>query len=125
MIAKADTPESIDFVPESEVLVYCDDDEAMKQPDTFQFCPLGVQLYTFKPIKECQLIDFTLDLPGENGTCDQVACTGLVAQCCAEDGGQERYRVWVKFLDLGPEMAERIRLLTTSKRFTCPFCLNF
>lgn len=127
MIARRVAEETIDFRRDEEVLVYQGEQKAVKQPRTFQFCPLGVQLYTEAPVKECTLMDLTLSLPAEHEPerDEIVHCTGLVAQCCAAEGGQKLYRVWVKFIDLPENLAERIRAFTQHKRLTCPFCQNF
>lgn len=126
MIARSQVSDDIEFLPEQEVVVYAGDEEATLQPDTFQFCPLGVQLYTTEPMKECQMMELTLALPAEtDAEALQVQCIGFVAQCCPAESKEGLYRVWVKFLDLPTDLFERIRRLATSRKFTCPFCKNF
>ncbi len=120
------TADVIEFEQEKEVLVFLGNQDGTRQPDTFQFCPLGVQLYTDNPIEECRLIDLQLSLPAVDGVGEEtVACTGLVAQCLPSQNGKNLFRVWIKFLDLEPETSERIRVLTTDRKFICPFCCNF
>lgn len=127
MISQSDTGDGICFKRDEDILVFQGEEAGIPQPKTFQFCPLGVQLYTRAPMTECQLLDFTLNLPSEDGEGeeDEVKCTGLVAQCCAPDNGSDLYRVWVKFLDLPAETAARIQKVSTRQRLTCPFCANF
>lgn len=126
MISTATTSDDIEFEGEKEVLVFHGEHEGVSQPQTFRLCPLGVQLYTSEPVEECSLIDLRVALPTENGEGEEhVNCTGLVAQCLPSQNGTTLYRVWVKFLDLTPETADRIRVLTADCKFSCPFCLNF
>ncbi len=126
MISEIKPEDLIEFAPDKDVWVYCGDDHGVEQPESFQFCPLGVQLYTEKPVEEFLLLELTLTLPSDNGAKEeQVQCTGVVAQCCAATNGSNLYRVWVKFIDLNESLADRIRALATSRKFTCPFCENF
>jgi hypothetical protein len=127
MIARSQVSDDIEFLPDQEVVVYVGDEDATLQPDTFQFCPLGVQLYTTEAMKECQMMELTLTLPTEadDEEEEQVQCIGFVAQCYPAEDREGLYRVWVKFLDLPPDVFERIRDLATSRKFTCPFCQNF
>ena len=118
--------DDIDFLPEEEVVVFMGGEDGLAQPDTFQFCPLGIQFYARDPIPECTLIGLTLSLPaaqGEEST--EVECTGVVAQCCEASQKAGMHRIWVKFMDIDETTVERIRHLTTSRRFVCPFCANF
>lgn len=126
MISAITTTNEIEFEPEKEVLVFLGNQDGTRQPDTFRLCPLGVQLYTANPVEECQLIDLKLSLPTADGESEEsVACTGLVAQCLPSQNGKNLFRIWIKFLDLAPETIERIRVLTTDRKFICPFCNNF
>lgn len=126
VIASSSKSDEIKFADEKDVLVYLGDHDGIRQPRTFQLCPLGVQLYTCEPVQECCLIDLTLTLPTADGLDEeQVTCTGLVAQCLPSQNGTQLFRIWVKFLDLAPETIERIRVLTADRKFTCPFCINF
>lgn len=124
MISRRDTSETIDFEQDDGVLVYFGDHHAIRQPETFQFCPLGVQLYTSSPVAECELLECSFTIPGEQED-EHVHCIGLVAQCCEPQDGDTLYRVWVKFLDLPAETVQRIQQLTKNQRFICPFCENF
>lgn len=126
MISTSIAADEIEFEPEKEVLVFLGNQDGIRQPHTFQLCPLGVQLYTSNPVQECLLIDLKLALPALDGEGEEeVSCTGLVAQCLPSQNGKDLYRVWVKFLDLAPDLVERIRILTTDRKFICPFCRNF
>ena len=125
MISRIKTSESIDFKSEEDVLVYLGDHDGIRQPETFQFCPLGVQLYTHSAVAEYELLDCKFNIPDGSGDEEQVACIGVVVQCSPPDNGTQLYRVWVKFLDLPEETVLRIQELTTNQRFICPFCENF
>lgn len=127
MISKRETSDTIDFEKDRAVMVYVGDKEAVRQPETFQFCPLGVQFYSCQPLEECTLLEFSLALPpvSDEGEEEEVSCTALVAQCCEPANGDTMYRVWVKFLDLSPETVERIQRVTQQNGFICPFCANF
>lgn len=125
MISRRNTSEDIEFTAEDTVFVYFGDHEAIEQPETFQFCPLGVQLYTHSAVAECELLDCRFTIPGDDDESEEVQCTGLVVQCCEPMSGDKLYRVWVKFLDLPAETVQRIQQLTKNQHFICPFCENF
>lgn len=123
---KTNVIDRIEFRGNSEVLVYQGETNAIRQPETFQFCALGLQLYTPDPLPECHLLDLQFALPTDDGMDEEetIHCTGMVAQCSAPSNGTGMYRVWIKFLDLPEEKVQRIRQFTTSRNFTCPWCAN-
>jgi hypothetical protein len=125
VISRLKISEGIDFKTEEDVLVYLGDQDGIRQPETFQFCPLGVQLYTCSPVADYELLDCKFTIPGANGATEEVRCVGIVVQCCEPDNGTQLYRVWVKFIDLPVETVQRIQQLTTNQRFICPFCENY
>ena len=125
MISRRKTSETVEFKAEDDVLVYLGDNDAIEQPETFQFCPLGVQLYTCSAVAECELLDCKFTIPDADGNNEEVRCTGLVVQCSEPLNGDKLYRVWVKFLDLPAETVQRIQEVTQNQRFICPFCENF
>ena len=125
VISKLEPGADVEFEDE-DVLVYLGEQGAIRQPTTFRCCPLGAQLYTCSPLAECQLIELTLALPNDGtGEHEKLCCTGLVVQCCELSNSSPLYRVWVKFLDLSEETIDRLRNMTRSKHFICPFCCNF
>lgn len=106
--------------------VITDDGEAIRQPKSFQFCPLGLQFYSRRQLAECSLLEFRLKLPDDNGGSDEITCSGLVVNCQHDPRQQDSlYRVWVKFLDLPESARGRIHCVTKSTDFLCPFCENF
>ncbi len=107
------------------VLVYCGDHDALKQPSTFQFCPLGVQLYTRQPIPEFEVLEFKIDVPAENNDTRELVCTGIVVHCRLEEENADLYRVWIKFIDLSPDACDAIQNVSREKKHICPFCRNF
>jgi len=109
---------------QSAVLVYLNDEDGVAQPENFQMCPLGVQLYSPRPMSDCELLDFRLNVPDDNGASADVACTGLVVQC-ARDERRNNYRIWVKFLDLDAESKTRLHKTCHKNGHICPFCQNF
>ena len=117
--------DTIEFMQEDDVVVYLGEHEGTRQPDTFQCCPLGVQLYVPQPVSECEIMELKFSIPTPVGDPLEVACTGIVAQCMPCPNGRPLHRIWVKFLDLRPELQERIREITTGRHLTCPFCQNF
>ncbi len=125
MISRSNTSDHIAFKAEDNVYVYLGDHEAIEQPETFQFCPLGVQLYTHSAVAECELLECRFTIPDSEGNSEDVQCTGLVVQCCEPMNGDKHYRVWVKFLDLNADTVRRIQELTKNQRFICPFCENY
>ncbi len=127
MISKANTIDRIEFRKNEDVLVYQASERAIKQPDTFQLCELGLQFYAISPLPECRLLDleFVLPLQESEEAAETIQCTGVVVQCMESNNGTDLYRVWVKFIDLPDVTAKRIREFTVSRHLTCPFCANF
>ena len=110
--------------PTASATVILGDGAAIAQPQNFQLCPLGLQYYAPKPIDECCIIDFDLDLPGNNQEAERIQCSGIVAHC-REEEAQSMYRIWVKFLDLPERAKERIKCVACDSNLLCPFCENF
>lgn len=110
----------------SDIIIFSDEDEGQPQPANFRLCPLGVQYYAVQPLNECSLIELTLTLAGdERDSADAIRCTGFVAQCCEPQNGDRLYRIWVKFMDLAPQIEERLRSICAECDLKCPFCQNF
>lgn len=100
-------------------------EQKCEQPQAFSFCPLGAQVYTQKPISECELLDFKATVPDKDGTECEVACTGLVVHCQQDEDDPLRYRVWIKFLDLPDATGSRLEGLCKAGGYLCPFCVNY
>lgn len=106
------------------VEVYVDHDCAQQDHDKFHLCPLGVQFYAPRPLQEFTVLELDLDVPAADGNTEKVTCRGAVVRCELEKARQ-RYRVWIKFLDLPAETSERIRCASKNGEHLCSYCENF
>jgi hypothetical protein len=96
-----------------------------QQPQTFQLCPLGLQFYSPKKLEDLTLLEFNLAIPAEGRKKkESVTCTGAVVRCQHEKAA-DRYRVWIKFLDLPENARESIRCVSRDGKHLCCFCENF
>jgi hypothetical protein len=91
------------------VTVVLDERESVKQPNNFRVCPLGIQLYSPRPLPEFEILEFKISIPGANGS----KCEPSL------------YRIWVKFLDLPEAKRSRLECLSKTAKLTCPYCENF
>lgn len=107
------------------VVHVCDCDNA-QPPETFHLCPLGVQFYSSKPMREFDLFEFNLDLGevGKKKTRVPTNCTGAVVRC-QEEKEKDRYRVWIHFVDLPKTAREKIRCVSRNGKHLCCYCENF
>ena len=107
------------------VTVVLDERESVKQPGNFRVCPLGIQLYSPKPLPEFEVLEFKISIPGSNGSkSEDIQCTGVVVRC-AKDSDPSLYRIWVKFLDLPEAKMNRLECLAKTAKLKCPYCENF
>lgn len=107
------------------VTVVLDEHESIKQPDNFRVCPLGIQLYSPKPLPEFEILEFKISIPATGGAkAEDIQCMGVVVRC-AKDGDPSCYRIWVKFLDLPEAKRSRLECLSKIAKLTCPYCENF
>jgi hypothetical protein len=107
------------------VTVVLGEREHVKQPNNFRVCPLGIQLYSPREFSEFTILEFTISIPGGNGSENEdIRCTGAVVRC-AKDSDQSLYRVWVKFLDLPDAKRNRLECLSKTAKLKCPYCENF
>ncbi len=107
------------------VTVVLDEQDAVKQPNTFRVCPLGIQLYSPKPLPEFEILEFDICIPELGGKKkEDIRCTGVVVRC-AKDGDPSLYRVWVKFLDLPEAKRNRLKCISENAKLKCPYCENF
>ncbi len=108
----------------NEVLVYCGDDDPDRQPETFRFCPLGVQFLSHKELPLYRQIEINLtgapgvDLPGPT------RCEGVVVHS-EFDRHRRLYRNWILFLDLPDAIRKRFRCMAKKTGWLCPHCENF
>jgi hypothetical protein len=105
-------------------LVMGDSPSEIKQPGTFRVCPLGIQLYSSKNLPEFELLEFRISIPQEDGTAEEITCTGVVVHSRL-DQESSLYRVWVKFLDLPEGKRNRIQCIAKTSSYLCPYCENF
>lgn len=125
MISQRKTSDTPTPQNDENVVVYLGDKEAIEQPETFRFCPLGVQFYSHSAVAEYALLECRFNVPNVNGDLAEIECTGLVVQCCEPMNGDTLYRIWVKFLNLSEETLQHIQNLARRQRLICPFCRNF
>jgi hypothetical protein len=107
------------------VTVVLGERESVKQPRDFRVCPLGIQLYSPKPLPEFEVLEFKISIPGAKGSkAEDIQCTGVVVHC-AKDGDPSLYRIWVKFLDLPEAKKNQLECLSKTAKLKCPYCENF
>ena len=107
-----------------EVTVFVDQDQPTAQPATFNLCPLGVQFYTSQPMEEFKLLELDVDVSDEQGHPRKPTCKGAVVRCQREPE-PDRYRIWVKFIDLPEGSRESIRCAAKNGQHLCSYCENF
>lgn len=106
------------------VTVFLEQDHAEDQPPTFQLCPLGLQFYSPRALEDFSVLELDIDVPAADGKPEKINCTGAVVRCQYEKE-QDRYRVWLKFLDLPERARERIRCASKDGQHLCSYCENF
>lgn len=109
------------------VTVFLGNRKAVKQPDNFRVCPLGIQLYSPRKLPAFEILEFRIRIPGaKKGSWESITCRGVVVRCAPENGSSPRmYRVWVTFLDLPETKRKRIRCMAHTSGLLCPYCENF
>ena len=107
-----------------EVLVFSGADATEKQPETFRFCPLGVQFYSREALPEFHQLE--MDLKGAEGIelPSGARCEGVVVQS-QFDARRGLYRNWILFLDLPEELRRRFHCFAKESGSLCPHCMNF
>ena len=95
------------------------------QPVTFRCCPLGIQFYTDDPLQEDLMLEVAVDVPGgEDGKRQKISCCGVVVQSVLENP-RNSYRNWIYFVDLAPDIKDRLHCFAKDSDHLCPFCENF
>ena len=107
-----------------EVTVFVDPDHPQDQPSTFNLCPLGVQFYSPTPLDEFKLLELDVDVTDEKGNPTKVTCKGAVVRCQREPE-PDRYRIWVKFIEMPANVGESIRCAAKKGQHLCTYCENF
>lgn len=110
--------------PKQDVVVALGSEPCCKQPDGFVLCPLGVQFYSKRPLRDCALLELDVAIPGRGKSCKTVSCTGAVVRC-EKERSNDMYRVWIKFLDLDKKHADKIKCCSKNGGHLCCFCENF
>ena len=110
--------------PEGALVYIGEGDCTHQAPQSFQLCPLGFQFYSCRPLEEFTMVDFALNIPGATDSNEPVKCTGAVVRC-EQDKSNNRYRIWIKFLDLPDGAKEHIRCISQNGKHLCCFCENF
>lgn len=88
-------------------------------------CPLGLQFVTSQRLRPFDLFEFSLDLD-EVGRRSKTPtqCTGAVVKC-RKQPKQDKYRVWIKFLDIPEDARDRIECVSKNGKHLCHYCENF
>ncbi len=107
-----------------DVVVFDTQGDSTRQPRNFQCCPLGIQLYTHKPVDEFQVLDLRFDVNDSDNNPIEINCSGVVVRCTLDEK-QDLYRLWVKFLNLPVETHSKLLEITRDEAHLCPFCENF
>ena len=107
-----------------EVTVIVDQQPSHPQPTTFNLCPLGIQFYSSKPMEEFHLLELDVDVSDEHGNSRKITCKGAVVRCQREPE-PDRYRIWLKFIDLPEGARESIRCAAKDGQHLCSYCENF
>lgn len=123
-MTQGSTPQSSPTGAKRQVAVYVVPGLADVQPQTFHMCPLGMQLYSPQALADFTVLEVEVDVPRKKGPPEKVVCTGAVVRCQYEKS-KDRYRVWIKFLDLDPAVSERIRCTSKDGQHLCSYCENF
>ena len=86
--------------------------------------PLGVQFYSPKPMDEFQLLELDVDATDDQGNATKVTCKGAVVRCQREPQ-PNRYRIWVKFIEVPEGTQEHLRCTAKGGGHLCSHCENF
>jgi hypothetical protein len=119
----ANSPTQQPREPKRPVAVYVDQ-QVEVQPATFNLCPLGVQFYSPKPLAEFALLELDVDVTNASGQPSKITCQGAVVRCQREPE-PNRYRIWVKFIDMPEGAMECIRCSSKDGQHLCTYCENF
>lgn len=113
--------------PEKKPIVVhvCGNDNTQPAED-FKMCPLGLQFYSCKPLREFDLFEFNLDLDQAKARKRSVPvkCTGAVVRC-EQEKENNRYRVWIQFLDLPKSARGKLECVCKAGKHLCSYCENF
>lgn len=109
---------------EHEVLVFCGEEAPDRQPETFRFCPLGIQFYSRKQLPEYQQIRINLGGTAGVPLPEGAQCEGIVVHC-EFDRHRGMYRNWILFVDLPDEIRRQFQCFAKQAGTTCPHCMNF
>lgn len=108
----------------NQVLVCCEDQEPEYQPETFRFCPLGVQFLTRHRLPEYKQIELNL-VGGPGAQLPHPArCEGVVVHS-EYDRHRRRFRNWILFINLSDDIRGHFRCLAEKSGWLCPHCENF
>lgn len=109
-----------------DVTVYLGEEKGVSQPETFRCCPLGVQFYSERELATYEVMEFKLNAPAGvpfifSGP---MTCSGVVVHC-QKDIPNDRFRIWLMFLDLPESVRSQLECMGKSGEFLCPHCENF
>ncbi|MCZ7590826.1 MAG: PilZ domain-containing protein [Kiritimatiellae bacterium] len=118
------TSESQKGADKRPVTVLSGTEPPVRQPEDFHLCPLGIQFHSECPLEPFTVVSVDIDAPDEVGEISRMTCLGAVVQC-EPDKQNNRYRVWLQFLDLPEQTRENLRCTAKSGNLLCAYCENF
>lgn len=96
----------------------------LQQPEDFHLCPLGIQFHSAAALEPFTIVSVDIDAPDQAGETRRMSCLGAVVRC-EPDKQNNRYRVWLQFLDLPESTRENLRCTAKSGNLLCTYCENF
>ncbi|MBU0677071.1 MAG: hypothetical protein KJ626_03065 [Verrucomicrobia bacterium] len=107
----------------ADVVVFLNDEKAVKQPEGFRCCPLGIQFFSEKPVEQYRIVSFRLEIPqGQNSS--SVECAGTIVKSIRDDDSG-MYRNWISFLDIPDEIRSDLECKSRESGLFCPYCQNY
>ena len=111
--------------PAYEVVVQAETEVSEPQPETFRFCPLGVQFYSRRRLPAYQQIELQVSgAPGIVGAKRPTRCEGVVVHT-QYDRRRKQYRHWILFVELPDSLRKQFRCVAQQTGSLCPHCENF
>ena len=108
----------------ADVLVCWGDETTAQDRLRFRCCPLGLQLYTQRPLAMFKVLSLNLAIPDESGSELRATCEGIVVQCLP-DRNRGLHRIWVLFTRIPDDFRRRLQCWSKKAGTQCPHCLNY
>jgi len=108
-----------------EVVVQAETEVPEPQPETFRFCPLGVQFYSRHRLPEYKQIELQVrGAEGIAGSRKRMRCEGIVVHS-QYDRRRKQYRHWILFIEIPDALRNQFRCIARQTGSLCPHCENF